>query len=120
MKLNRRVDGSARPTSCACLRKQTVFEAGGTGPAAAARGVVLVALAAWRKAAHNGSLAALSKKRGRKPVTAGSKRAKGTIRKLERENARLREELRKARIVIDVQGKVAGRLGLSLERGKNS
>ena len=77
-------------------------------------------LAAWRKAAHNGSLAALSKKRGRKPVTAVSKRAKGTIRKLERENARLREELRKARIVIDVQGKVAGLLGLSLERGKNS
>ena len=38
----------------------------------------------------------------------------------ERENARLREELRKARIVIDVQGKVAGLLGLSLGDGKRS
>lgn len=33
------------------------------------------------------------------------------MRDLERENARLREELRKAEVIIDVQGKLAGLLG---------
>ena len=39
---------------------------------------------------------------------------------LERENTRLEKELEKARLIIDVQGKVAGLLGLSLEDGTNS
>ena len=42
------------------------------------------------------------------------------MRKLERENTRLEKELEKARLIIDVQGKVAGLLGLSLEDGTNS
>ena len=42
------------------------------------------------------------------------------MRKLERENTRLEKELHKARPIIDVQGKVAGLLGLSLEDGTNS
>ena len=62
-------------------------------------------LTTWRKAAHSGSLKALSKKRGRK---------------LERRNARLENELRKAHLIIDVQGKVAGLLGISLDDGTNS
>ena len=62
-------------------------------------------LTMWRKAAHSGSLKALSKKRGRK---------------LERRNARLENELRKAHLIIDVQGKVAGLLGISLDDGTNS
>ena len=36
------------------------------------------------------------------------------MRKLERENTRLEKELHKAHLIIDVQGKVAGLLGLSL------
>ena len=75
-------------------------------------------LLGWRKAAREGSLGELGKKRGPKP--SGGKREEKKVRKLERENARLREELRKARIVIDVQGKVAGLLGLSLGDGKRS
>ena len=39
------------------------------------------------------------------------------VRKLERRNARLEEELRKAHLIMDVQGKVAGLLGFSLEDG---
>ena len=39
---------------------------------------------------------------------------------LERENARLEKKLEKAHLIIDVQGKVAGLLGLSLEDGTNS
>ena len=44
----------------------------------------------------------------------------GKVCKLERENTRLEKELEKARLIIDVQGKVAGLLGLSLEDGTNS
>ena len=42
------------------------------------------------------------------------------VRKLERENTRLEKELQKAHLIIDVQGKVAGLLGLSLEDGTHS
>ena len=75
-------------------------------------------LSGWRKAAREGSLRELGKKRG--PMPSGGKREAKKVRKLERENARLREELRKAHIVIEVQGKVAGLLGLSLGDGKSS
>lgn len=74
-------------------------------------------LTAWRKAARSGSLGALSKKRGRK---AERNPLEDKVSRLEREKARLENELRKARLIIDVQGKVAGLLGLSLEDGKNS
>ena len=74
-------------------------------------------LTTWRKAAHSGSLKALSKKRGRKPER---NPLEEKVRKLERRNARLEEEFRKAHLIIDVQGKVAGLLGLSLEDGTNS
>jgi len=74
-------------------------------------------LTAWRKAARSGSLRALSKKRGRK---AERNPLEEKVRKLEREKARLENELHKAHLIIDVQGKVAGLLGLSLEDGKNS
>jgi transposase len=74
-------------------------------------------LTTWRKAARSGSLRALSKKRGRKPER---NPLEEKVRKLERQNARLEEELRKAHLIIDVQGKVAGLLGLSLEDGTSS
>ena len=75
-------------------------------------------LSGWRKAAREGSLRELGKKRG--PMPSGGKREAKKVRRLERENARLREELRKAHIVIEVQGKVAGLLGLSLGDGMSS
>ena len=75
-------------------------------------------LSGWRKAARDGSLRELARKRGPKP--SGGKREAKKVRKLERENVRLREELRKAHIVIEVQGKVSGLLGLSLGDGKRS
>ena len=75
-------------------------------------------LSSWRKAAREGSLRGLAKKRGPRP--SGGKREAKKVRKLERDNARLREELRKARIIIDVQGKVAGLLGVSPGDGKHS
>ncbi len=42
------------------------------------------------------------------------------MRQLEAEVARLEEELRKAHTILEVQEKVAGLLGFSLESGKDS
>jgi hypothetical protein len=70
-------------------------------------------LTTWRKASRSGSLHALSKKRGRKPSERNP--LEGKLHKLEREVVRLERELHKAHLIIDVQGKVAGLLGLSLE-----
>ena len=63
-------------------------------------------LSGWRKAAREGSLRELAKNAA--PMPSGGKREAKQVRKLEREVARLREELRKARIVIEVQGKLRG------------
>ncbi len=44
-----------------------------------------------------------------------------TVRKLRRgETHGVENELRKAHLIIDVQGKVAGLLGISLDDGTNS
>ncbi len=75
-------------------------------------------LTTWRKAARSGSLKGLSKRRGRKAIERNP--LQGKVHMLERENARLEKELHKAHLIIDVQGKVAGLLGLSLEDGTNS
>ena len=69
------------------------------------------------QAAHSGSLKALSKKRGRKPER---NPLDEKVRKLERRNARLENAFRKAHLIIDVQRKVAGLLGISLDDGTNS
>jgi transposase-like protein len=75
-------------------------------------------LAAWRKARLQGGLTALEpKKRGRKPHPRD--RLAEENRRLQRENARLQEELRRAELIIEVQGKVAGLLGFSLDDGKD-
>jgi transposase-like protein len=75
-------------------------------------------LAEWRKARRQGALGSLSKKRGRKPKPAEASAKR--IAKLERDNARLQEELRKAHLILEVQGKVAGLLGIDLQGGKDS
>ena len=75
-------------------------------------------LASWRKARRAGSLAGLSNRRGRKPKPANPLAKK--VEKLEREVDRLHDDLRKAHLILDVQGKVAGLLGLSFDDGKSS
>ena len=77
-------------------------------------------LTAWRKARRKGSLRELaSKKRGAKPVEHNPLDAK--VRALEAQVARLEHELHTAaHTILDVQGKVAGLLGLNLERGTRS
>jgi transposase len=76
-------------------------------------------LSNWRKAQREGSLAALApKKRGAKPKARNP--LEPMVQQLEAENARLKAELHKAHTILDVQEKVAGLLGFSLESGKNS
>jgi transposase len=89
-------------------------EPGEVGRLLRREGLYSSSLTAWRKAARKGTLKALSKKRGRK---AQRNPLEEKVRKLERRNARLEEELRKAQLIMDVQGKVAGLLGFSLEDG---
>ena len=73
-------------------------------------------LTAWRKARRKGSLRELAaKKRGAKPAERNPLDAK--VRALEAQVARLEHELHTAHTILDVQGKVAGLLGLNLERG---
>ena len=76
-------------------------------------------LTTWRKARRNGALRGLaSKKRGAKPKARNPLEPK--VRQLEAEVARLEGELHKAHTILDVQEKVAGLLGFSLESGKDS
>ena len=66
-------------------------------------------LGKWREQRRIGVLSALSaKKRGRKLRRDPQAER---VEKLERENRRLREELRKAHVIIEVQKKVARLLG---------
>jgi transposase-like protein len=76
-------------------------------------------LTAWRRARRNGALRGLtSKKRGAKPKARNPLEPK--VRELEAKVARLEKELHKAHTILDVQEKVAGLLGFSLDDGKDS
>jgi transposase len=68
-------------------------------------------LAAWRKELRNGGVAALQKKRGRKP----GQPVDAELVRLQRENAKLSRRLAQAEAIIDVQKKVASLLGLPLK-----
>ena len=74
-------------------------------------------LSAWRKARRNGSLQGLTpKKRGAKPAESNPLSSK--VRQLEAKVARLEKELATAHTILEGQGKVAGRLGFSLNDGQ--
>lgn len=74
-------------------------------------------LTSWRAARQKGSLAALSKKRGRikQKQTAEAKENE----RLVRENKKLREQLRRAAVINDVQKKVSEILGVDLNQPEN-
>ena len=75
-------------------------------------------LTAWRKARRTGALRRLGRKRGRKAKRADPLAKK--VEQLEKELSRTREALRKAELILEVQGKVAGLLGFNLEDGRSS
>ncbi len=76
-------------------------------------------LATWRKARRDGALRGLtSKRRGVKPKPRNPLDSK--VRELEAKVTRLEKELHQAHRILDVQGKVAGLLGINLENGNDS
>ena len=71
-------------------------------------------LSKWREQRDEGALAALRpKKRGRKPRPVAPQARR--VAELERENARLRQKLEKAEIIIEVQKKLSQLLGTAEE-----
>lgn len=75
-------------------------------------------LSAWRKARKEGALKGLSpKKRGAKAKPRNPLEPK--VAELEAQVAKLEKELHQARTIMDVQEKVAGLLGFSLDDGKD-
>ncbi len=70
-------------------------------------------LATWRRQRDGGALAGLTpKRRGRK--TKGKNPLAEEVARLQRENQRLKEQLRQAELIIDVQKKVSEMLNIPL------
>ena len=73
-------------------------------------------LSKWRQQRARGQLQGLaSKKRGRK----GQDPSVAELARLRRENERLRAQLEQAEIIIDVQKKLAGLLGLTTDESES-
>jgi len=88
-------------------------ERGDIGALLRREGLYSSQLSKWRKQREAGQLA--DKKRGRKSDPAAAE-----IERLNKENERLRKELEKAQLVIDVQKKLSQALGLMTEEGESA
>ena len=100
------------------LEEADLAEPGEVGQILRREGLYSSHLTAWRQARRTGALRHLGRKRGRKAETTNPLAKK--VVHLERELTRTREQLRKAELIIEVQGKVAGLLGFCLEEGRSS
>jgi transposase len=78
----------------------------GKGALLRREGLYTSLLSEWRKQRDRGALAALEQRRGRPPTDPRDQR----LARLERDNARLREQLERARKVIEVQGELSALL----------
>lgn len=87
-------------------------EPGGIGEILRREGLYSSRLSQWREERRCGTLAALSKKRGKKatrnPLT-------DEVERLRRELSKTQEKLAQAELIIDVQKKVASLLGIPLK-----
>ena len=91
-----------------------VTDRGGVAVILRREGLYASHLAAWRKELRKGGVAALAKKRGRKPAEPHN----DELVRLQRENVRLARRLAQAEAIIDVQKKVASLLGIPLKTGE--
>jgi len=92
------------------LRELDACAPGGVGAILRREGLYASQVAAWRKAQDAG----LSGKPGRRPRDG---RLAKEVERLERQNRRLAERLRKAELIIDVQKKLCVALGLEPHPG---
>ncbi|MBF0341561.1 MAG: transposase [Magnetococcales bacterium] len=88
-------------------------ETGQIGSLLRREGLYASYLTTWRRQREEGILSGLNKKRGRKESPANPLTER--IAALEKENVRLRQELEKATLIIDVQKKISLLLGVPLE-----
>ena len=110
---------SPRSIDCGILEEaESCTQPGEVGRLLRREGLYSSHLTEWRRARREGSLQGLTpSKRGRKPAERNPLSAK--VLELEAKVARLEKELHTAHTILDVQGKVAGLLGFSLEHGKD-
>jgi transposase len=79
----------------------------GKGALLRREGLYTSLLSEWRKQRDRGALAALEQRRGRPPTDPRDRK----LAQLERDNAALRDQLERARKVIEVQGELSALLG---------
>jgi transposase-like protein len=85
-------------------------EQGQIGALLRREGLYSSSLALWRRQREEGTLRELGQKRGRKPNK--DNRDQKRIEELERENAKLRDQLEKAETIIEFQKKISKILGI--------
>ena len=111
-------DKAVRRRFTATYKRRILQEADQCGPGGIAallrrEGLYSSHLTSWRKLRATGEIAGLEpRKRGKKPVPRNP--LAGEMQRLTRENQRLKEHLRKAEIIIDVQKKLCDALGLTV------
>ena len=88
-------------------------EAGQLGELLRREGLYSSQLSNWRKQREAGSLSGLGRKRGRKKKRSEQDQE---LDRLRRENERLKERIRQAELIIDVQKRVSDMLGIPLAR----
>jgi len=82
-------------------------------------GIYYSNLQTWRRQREEGTLKALTpRKRGRKSIPANPLNPQ--VKQLQRENRKLKRQLEKAEIMLDIQKKVSHLLGISLESSDDS
>jgi transposase len=88
------------------LEEYERLDKAGKGALLRREGLYTSLISEWRKQRYKGALAALEQRRGRPPTDPRDQR----LARLERDNARLREQLERARKVIEVQGELSALL----------
>ena len=91
-------------------------EAGEVGALLRREGLYSSHLSAWRRQREQGTLAALGKRRGRKPLRDERQQE---LERLQRENRQLRRKLEQAELVLEIQKKVSEILGIPLNPRAN-
>ena len=89
------------------LEEYERLDKAGKGALLRREGLYTSLISEWRKQRDKGALAALQQRRGRPPADPRDQK----LARPERDNARLRDQLERARKVIEVQGELSALLG---------
>jgi transposase len=88
------------------LEEYEQLDKAGKGALLRREGLYTSLLSEWRKQRDRGALASLQQRRGRPPIDPRNRE----LARLQRDNVRLREQLERARKVIEVQGELSALL----------